>query len=47
VMLERLEKRPGTAPVAFTPLIFACLASVSWFNVSPPPPHENALDSIL
>jgi hypothetical protein len=42
VMLERLEKGPGTAPIAFDPPIFAGLASVSWFRISPPPPRGNA-----
>jgi hypothetical protein len=46
VMLERLEKRPGMAPTAFTPPIFASSAYVSWFHVSPPPPRKNTLGSL-
>jgi hypothetical protein len=40
VMLERLEKRPGTAPAAFPPPIFTGIAFVSWLRVFPPPPHK-------
>jgi hypothetical protein len=46
VMLERLEKRPGMAPTAFPPPIFAGTASGSWFCVSRPPPRENSLGSL-
>jgi hypothetical protein len=42
VMLERLEKRPRTAPAAFSPPTFACTASVLWFHVSPSSPRGNA-----
>jgi hypothetical protein len=38
VMLERLEKQPGTTLAAFPPQIFAGTAFVSWFHVSLPPP---------
>jgi hypothetical protein len=46
VMLEGLEKRPGTAPTSFPPPIFAGSASVSWLCVSLPPPHENTLGGL-
>jgi hypothetical protein len=42
VMLERLEKRPGVTLAAISPPIFAGIASVSQFHVSPLPPHKNA-----
>jgi hypothetical protein len=42
VMLERLEKRLGTALAAFFPPIFAGSAFVLWFCVYPPPHGENA-----
>jgi hypothetical protein len=42
VMSERLEKRPGATPVAFPPAIFAGIASISVFHVSPPPPLKNS-----
>jgi hypothetical protein len=47
VMSERLEKRPEMAPAMFPPPIFAGSASISWFQVSPPPPHENTSVSIF
>jgi hypothetical protein len=47
VMLERLEKRLGMAPIAFPPPIFTGSASVSWFHVSLPPPRENASGSLI
>jgi hypothetical protein len=34
---ERVEKRPGVTPAAFPPPIFAGIASISVFHVSPPP----------
>jgi hypothetical protein len=46
VMLERLEKRPGTAPAVFLPPISVGSASVSWFRVSPLPPPENVSGSL-
>jgi hypothetical protein len=33
VMLERLEKQPGTAPASFPPPIFVGTAFVLWFCV--------------
>jgi hypothetical protein len=47
LMLEKLEKRPGTALAAFPLLIFIGSASVSWFRVSPPPTRENASGSLF
>jgi hypothetical protein len=38
LMLKRVEKRPGVTPAVFPPPIFAGIASVSVFRVSPPPP---------
>jgi hypothetical protein len=46
VMLERLQKRTGTAPVAFPPPISVGSAFISWFRVYPPPPPENASGNI-
>jgi hypothetical protein len=46
VMSEMFEMRPGTAPIAFPPPIFAGSTSVSWFHVSPPPSRDNALGSL-
>jgi hypothetical protein len=37
VMSERLEKRPGATPAAFSPPIFAGAASVYVIRVSPLP----------
>jgi hypothetical protein len=45
-MLERLEKRPGTAPAVFPPPIFTGSASVLWFRVSLPPPRENTSEGL-
>jgi hypothetical protein len=42
LMSERVEKRPGATPAAFPPPIFAEIASVSVFSVSPlPPDHDH------
>jgi hypothetical protein len=46
VMSERLEKRPVAALAAFPSLIFVGSASILWFHVSPPPPHENTSVSL-
>jgi hypothetical protein len=46
VMLERLEKRPGTAPAAFPPPIFTGTTSISWICVSLSLAHEKALGSL-
>jgi hypothetical protein len=46
VMLETLEKQPGTALAVFPPPISAGSISVLWFHVSPPPPCKNASGSL-
>jgi hypothetical protein len=40
LMSKRVEKHPGVTPAAFPPPIFAGIASVSLFRVSPPPRLE-------
>jgi hypothetical protein len=37
LMSERVEKHPGQLRAAFTPPIFARIASISVLRVSPPP----------
>jgi hypothetical protein len=38
-----VREAAGATPAAFSPPTFARTASVSWFHVSLPLPHENAL----
>jgi hypothetical protein len=46
VMLERLEKRPGMTPAAFSPPIFPGTPFVSVFHVSTLPPQGNASEGL-